>query len=142
MPSKSPGSALGDLLGGQIQIFFGNLPTMIPHIKSTRLRGIAVTTARRSNALPGIPTVGETLPGYESVGWQGVLGPEGLPKDIVVRWNNEMHRIVQLSDVKGYLAALGIEPTDGSPEQFHAFLKREIEKWQKVVKVAGIKPER
>jgi tripartite-type tricarboxylate transporter receptor subunit TctC len=142
VPYKGAGPALSDLLGGQIQIFFGNLPTMIPHINSKRLRGIAVTTARRSNALPEIPTVRETLAGYESVAWQGVLGPKGLPKDIVVRWNYEVNRIVQLSDVKAYLTALGVEPADTSPEQFHAFLEREIDKWQKVVKRAGIKPER
>ena len=142
VPYKSIPSALNDLLGGQIQVFFGNLPAMIPHIKSKRLRGIAVTTARRSNALPEIPTVGETVVGYEAVAGPGVLGPKGLPKDIVVRWNNEINRIVQLPDVKERLAALGIDSADGSPEQFHAFLKREIAKWQRVVKVAGIKPER
>jgi tripartite-type tricarboxylate transporter receptor subunit TctC len=139
-PYKSISSALNDLLNGQIQIFFGNLPTMIPHIKSKRLRGIAVTTAKRSNALPEIPTVSETVVGYEAVAGQGVLGPRGLPKDIVVRWNTEVNRIVQLPDVKERLLALGMDSADGSAEQFHAFLKREIAKWQKVVKVAGIKP--
>lgn len=142
VPYKGAGPALSDLLGGQIQIFFGNLPTMIPHIRAKRVHGIAVTTARRSNALPEIPTVGETLSGYESVAWQGVLGPKGLPNDIVLRWNNEVNRITDLPDVKQYLAALSIEPANASPEQFHAFLKREIEKWQKVVKAAGIRPER
>jgi tripartite-type tricarboxylate transporter receptor subunit TctC len=132
---------VNDLRGGQIQIFFGNLPTMIPQIKSGRLRGIAVTTAKRSNALPEIPTVGETVAGYESVAGPGVLGPKGLPKDIVVRWNNEVNRIGQLPDVRDRLASFGIDTADASPEQFHAFIKREIEKWQKVVKAAGIKPE-
>ena len=92
--------------------------------------------------MPEIPTVGETVTGYEAVAWPGLLGPKGLPKDIVVRWSNEFNRIVQLPDVKEPLAALGIDTADASPEQFHAFLEREIEKWQKVVKVAGIKPER
>ena len=142
VPYKSIPSALNDLLGGQIQVFFGNLPAMIPHIKSKRLLGIAVTTAGRSNALPEIPTVGETVAGYEAVAGPGMLGPKGLPKDIVVRWNNEINRIVQLPDVKERLVALGIDPAGGSPEQFHAFLEREIAKWQRVVKVAGIKPER
>ncbi len=141
VPYKGAGPALNDLLGGQIQIFFGNLPTMIPQIKSKRLRGIAVTTAKRSNAVPEIPTVGETVAGYEAVGWQGILGPKALPKDIVMRWNNEINHILQLSDVKERLAADGINAGGGSPERFHEFLKREIEKWQKVVKVAGIKPE-
>ncbi len=142
VPYKSIPSALNDLLGGQIQVFFGNLPAMIPHIKSKRLRGIAVTTAGRSNALPEIPTVGETVVGYEAVAGPGVLGPKGMPKDVVVRWNNEINRIVQLPDVKERLAALGMDSAGGTPEQFHAFLEREIAKWQRVVKVAGIKPER
>lgn len=114
---------------------------MIPQIKSKRLRGIAVTTAKRSNAVPEIPTVGETVTGYEAVGWQGVLGSKALPKDIVTRWNDEINRILQLSDVKERLAADGIVSAGGSPERFHEFLNREIAKWQKVVKVAGIKPE-
>ena len=141
VPYSDAGTVLGSLLGGQIQIVFGNLPTMIPQIKSERLRGIAVTTARRSNAVPDIPTVAETLAGYEAVSWQGVLGPKGLPKDIVVRWNSEVNRIVQLPDVKDRLAALGIDAVDESPQQFHAFLEREIAKWQKVVKIANMKPE-
>ena len=141
VPYKGASPALNDLLGGQIQIFFGNLPTMIPQFKLKRLRGIAVTTAKRSNAVPEIPTVGETVGSYEAVGWQGVLGPKALPKDIVARWNNEINRILQLSDVKEYLAADGIASASGSPEHFHVFLRSEITKWQKVVKVAGIKPE-
>jgi len=100
------------------------------------------SAAKRSYAVPEIPTVGETVAGYEAVGWQGLVGPKAIPKDIVARWNNEINRIVQRPDEKEYLAALGIDAADGSPEQFHAFLKREIAKWQKVVKVAGIKPER
>ena len=141
VPYKSIPSALNDLLSGQIQIFFGSLPAMIPDIKSKRLRGIAVTTARRSNALPEIPTIGETVVGYEAVAGPAVLGPKGMPKDVVVRWNNEINRIVQLPDVKERLAALGMNSTGGKPQQFHAFLKREIAKWQKAVKGAGIKPE-
>ena len=140
VPYKGVAPALNDLLGGQIQIFFGSLTTMIPQIKSKRLRGIAVTTAKRSNAVPEIPTVGETVSGYEAAGWQALLGPKALPKDIVTRWNNEINRILQLSDVKERLAAHGIDAGGGSPERFHEFLKREIAKWQKVVKVAGIKP--
>jgi tripartite-type tricarboxylate transporter receptor subunit TctC len=140
VPYKSISSTLNDLLSGQIQVVFGNLRTMIPHIQSKRLRGIAVTTARRSNALPETPTVGETVAGYEAVAGPGVLGPKGIPKAIVVRWNKEINRILQLPDVKERLAALGIDAADSAPEQFQAFLKREIAKWQKVVKVAGIKP--
>jgi tripartite-type tricarboxylate transporter receptor subunit TctC len=142
VPYQSIPLAVNDLLGGQIQIFFGNLPAMIPDIKSKRLRGIAVTTARRSNAVPEIPTIGETVVGYEAVAGPGVLGPKGMPKDVVVRWNNEINRIVQSPDVKERLASFGMDSASGTPEQFHAFLKREIEKWRKVVEIVGIKSER
>ena len=140
VPYKGIGLALNDLLGGQIQLIFGGFPPMIPQIKSNRLRGIAVTTAKRSNAMPHIPTVGETVPGYEAVQWFAILGPKALPKDVVTRWNNEIDRIVQLPDVKERMAGDGLEPAGGSPERFREVLKREIAKWQKVVKTAGIKP--
>ena len=140
VPYKGIGLALNDLLGGQIQLIFGGFPPMIPQIKSNRLRGIAVTTARRSNAVPDIPTVGETVPGYEAVQWFAILGPKALPKNVVTRWNNEIDRIVQLPDVKERMAGDGLEPAGGSPERFREVLKREIAKWQKVVKIAGIKP--
>jgi len=140
VPYKGIGLALNDLLGGQIQLIFGGFPPMIPQIKSNRLRGIAVTTARRSNAVPNIPTVGETVPGYEAVQWFAILGPKALPKDVVTRWNNEIDRIVQLPDVKERMAGDGLEPAGGSPERLREVLKREIAKWQKVVRTASIKP--
>ena len=140
VPYKGIGLALNDLLGGQIQLIFGGFPPMIPQIKSNRLRGIAVTTARRSNAVPNIPTVGETVPGYEAVQWFAILGPKALPKDVVTRWNNEIDRIVQLPDVKERMASDGLEPAGGSPERLREVLKREIAKWQKVVRTASIKP--
>ena len=140
VPYKGAGPALNDLLGGQIQLIIGVMPQMIPQVKSNRLRGIAVTTAKRSNAVPDIPTVGETVPGYEAVQWYGVLSPKALPKDIATRWNNEINRILQLPDVKERMAGDGMEPAGGSPERFREVLKRDVAKWQKVVKIANIKP--
>jgi len=140
VPYKGTGPALNDLLGGQIQLIFGALSVMIPHVKSNRLRGIAVTTAKRSSAVPDIPTVAETVPGYEVVQWNAVLGPKALPKDIVARWNREIDRILQLPDVKERMAGNGMEPAGGSPERFREVLEREVAKWQKVVKIANIKP--
>ena len=113
---------------------------MIPQVKANRVRGIAVTTAKRSGALPDIPTVAETVAGYEAVQWAAVFGPQALPKEIVGRWNREIDRILQLPDVKERLAGDGMEPAGGSPERFREILKRDIAKWQKVVKVANIKP--
>jgi tripartite-type tricarboxylate transporter receptor subunit TctC len=139
VPYKGAGPALNELLGGQIQLIIGTLPTVISQVKSNRLRGIAVTTNKRSNAVPDIQTVAETVPGYEAVNWAAVLGPKALPKDIVVHWNNEINRILQLPDVKERMAGDGIEPAGGSAERFREVLKRDIAKWQKVVKIANIK---
>jgi tripartite-type tricarboxylate transporter receptor subunit TctC len=90
--------------------------------------------------LPEIPTVAETVPGYEASGWTAVLGPKALPKDIVARWNREINRIVQLPDVKERMAGDGMEPAGGSPDRFREVLTRVVAKWQKVVKTANIKP--
>jgi tripartite-type tricarboxylate transporter receptor subunit TctC len=140
VPYKGIGLALNDLLGGQIHLIFGGMPPMIPQIKANRLRGIAVTTAKRSSALPDIPIVAETVPGYEAVQWFAVLGPKALPKDIVARWNKDIDRIVQLPDVKERMAGEGMEPVGGPPERFLEVLRRDIAKWQKVVKIGNIKP--
>ena len=140
VPYKGTGPALSELLGGQIHLMFGNMSVMVPHVKSNRLRAIAVTTARRSNVLPDIPTVADSLPGYEAVTWAAVLGPKTLPKDIVARWSSEIERIVQLPDVKERLVANGMETVGGSPERVRKVLERDVAKWQKVVALAGIKP--
>ncbi len=139
VPYKGAGPALIDVLGGQIQLNFGAMPTMVSQVKNNRLRGIAVTTAKRSTAVPDIPTVAETVPGYEAVGWVAVFGPKALPKEIVTRWNSEINRILQLPDVKERLASDGMDAAGGTPENFRAMLKRDVAKWQNVVKAAGIK---
>ena len=140
VPYKGLGPALNDLLGAQIQVVFGGMPQMIPQVISNRIRGIAVTTQKRSNAVPDIPTVAESVPGYEAVQWTALLGPKALPKEIVARWNSELNRILQLSDVKERMAGAGTEPAGGSPERFREVLRRDVAKWQKVVRVAHIEP--
>ncbi len=140
VPYKGAGPALIDVLGGQIQLNFGAMPTMVSQVKANRLRGIAVTTAKRANAVPDIPTVAETVPGYEAVGWVAVFGPKALPKGIVTRWNSEINRVLQMPDVKERLAGDGMDTAGGTPESFRALLKRDVAKWQAVVKFAGIKP--
>lgn len=115
-------------------------PYRAVRVRLHRLRGIAVTTIKRSNAVSDIPTVAETVPRYEAVQWTAVLGPKALPKDIVARWSKEINRILQLSDVKERMTGAGTEPVGGSPERFREVLTRDIAKWRKVVKVANIKP--
>jgi tripartite-type tricarboxylate transporter receptor subunit TctC len=141
VPYKGAGPALNDLLGGQIQLAFVGMPIAIPQIKANRVRGIAVTTAKRSNALPDVPTVAESMPGYEASGWYAVFGPKGLPRDIAARWNSEVNRILQLSDVKERMAGLGVDPAGGSPERLREVIRRDVAKWQEVVRARNIKAE-
>ena len=139
---KGTGPALNDLLGGQIQLIFGSAPSTIPLVRANRLRAIAVTTTKRSAALPDLPTVAEAgVPGYELVLWYGVLGPKNLPKNIVARWNTEIRKATKLPDMKERLASEGFDIDDSPPEVFQAVLKRDVAKWAKVVKDAKIKLE-
>ena len=141
VPYKGMGPALNELIGGQIQLVIGVMVQMIPHVRSNRVRGLAVTTAKRSSAVPELPTVGETVPGYEAVSWNAVLGPKALPRDVVARWNSEVNRILLMNDVKERLANDGMVAVGGAPDRVAEVLKRDIGKWQRVVKTAGIKPE-
>ncbi len=137
---KGTGPALNDLLGGQIQLIFGSAPATIPLVRANRLRAIAVTTTKRSAALPDLPTVAEAgVPGYEVVLWYGVLGPKGLPKNIVQRWNAEIRKATKLPDLKERLISEGFDIDDSPPEVFQGMLKRDVAKWIKVVKEAKVK---
>lgn len=139
VPYKGTIAAINDLFGGQLHFIIGSLPALIPQVKANRLRGIGVTTAKRSPALPEVPAIAEILPGYEAVNWGAVWGPKGLPADIVARWNREINRMLLLPEIKERLAANGMEPSGGTPERLREILKRDVAKWQNVVKVAGIK---
>ena len=137
---KGTGPALNDLLGGQIQMIYGSAPSTIPLVRGNRLRAIAVTTTKRSAALPDIPTVAEAgVPGYEVVLWYGVLGPKGLPKTIVARWNAEIRKATKLPDMKERLISEGFDIADSPPEVFQAVVRRDVAKWVKVVKDAKVK---
>ena len=135
VPYKGTGPALNDLLGGQIQLIFGSAPSTIPLVRSNRLRAIAVTTGKRSSALPELPTVAEAgVPGYQVELWYGVLAPKGLPPAIVARWNAEIRKATKLPDLKERLIAEGFEIADSPPEVFQAVLKRDVARWAKVVR--------
>ena len=139
IPYKGTGPALTDLLGGQVQVVFGALPAMIPQHKAGRLRGIAVTTAKRNGAVPDIPTVGETVPGYEAILWYATLGPKNLPKEIVTRLNTEIANAIKAPVMQERMAGEGLDPAGGPPQQFRDVLNRDVPKWRKVVKDANIK---
>ena len=139
VPYKGSTAGISDLMSGQIQLIFSGLTGMLPHHNANRVRGIAVTSAKRSSAVPNLPTVGETLPGYESVSWAAILGQKGMPKAIVTRWNTEINRMLQLPDVKEKMASSGLDIVGGTPEHLRNVLANDIAKWQKVVKAADIK---
>jgi len=139
VPYKGQGPALNDVVGGQIQVLSGSPMVIYPHVKSTRLRGIAVTSAKRSSAMPEIPAFAETVPGFESLSWQAMLGPRALPRDIAARWNAEMNNVLHLPEMKERLASDSMEVAGGPPERFLDQLKRDVAKWQKVVKVGNIR---
>jgi len=139
IPYKGTGPALTDLLGGQIQVLFGAMPAMIPQHKGGRLRGIAVTTAKRSGVLPDIPTVGETIKGYEAILWYAAWGPKGLPKEIVMLLNTEIANAIKAPVMQERMAGEGLDPAGGPPEQFRNVLRRDVPKWIKVVKEANVK---
>ena len=130
-----------DLLGRQVDVYFSPMPASIEYIKTGKLHGLAVTTATRSEALPDMPTVDEFVPGYESSGWYGVGGPTGTPAEIVNKLNNEINAGLADPNMKTRLADLGGTVIAGSPSDFGSFVAAETEKWAKVVRFAGIKPE-
>jgi tripartite-type tricarboxylate transporter receptor subunit TctC len=140
VPYKGSTGGVADLMSGQIQLIFSGLTGMIPHHKANRVRGIAVTSAKRSQAVPDLPTVAETVAGYESVSWAAIIGQKGLPKPVAVRWNEEINRILQMPDVRERMASSGLEIVGGTPAQLREALTTDIAKWKKVVSVAGIKP--
>lgn len=139
IPYKGTGLALNDLLAGQVQLIFGTLGVMQPHVKTGRLRGVAVTNPKRSSAFPELPTIAESLPGYEAALWYGLWGPKGLPLDVVTLWNREIRRAAQTQDIKERFVTEGIEAADGAPELFRDVVARDVAKWIKVVKAANIR---
>lgn len=139
VPYKGTGLALNDLLGGQIQLIFGSAPSTIPLVKSGQLRALAVTTTKRSAAMPDFPTVAEAgMPGDEVVLWYGVLGSKALPASIVQRWNTEIRNATKVPDMRERLLSEGSDIADSPPEVFQGVLKRDVEKWRDVVARAKV----
>ncbi|MDQ3260125.1 MAG: tripartite tricarboxylate transporter substrate-binding protein, partial [Pseudomonadota bacterium] len=138
VPYKGSGAALPDLLGGQVDMMFDNLPTSMPLIKSGKLRAIAITGAARSAVLPNLPTVAEAgVPGFEVTGWYGLLAPAKTPQAIIDRLNLEITKILKLPDIKARFIAQGAEPTPGTPQQLGEFIKDKTAKWASIVKASG-----
>jgi len=142
VPYKGTGQALTDLLGGHVDMLFGAIPSTIPHIRSGRLRALAVSTAKRIKALPEIRTVAESgYPGYEVASWFGLLAPAGTPREIVARLHQEAVKALHAQDLSARLATEGAEPVGNTPEEFASFIRSEIVKYAKLIKAAGLKLE-
>jgi tripartite-type tricarboxylate transporter receptor subunit TctC len=141
VPYRGEAPALADLLGGQVQLIFGNMPSSIEYLRAGKLRPLAVTTSTRSGALPGIPTVGDFVPGYQASIWYGIGAPKGTPPEIVDKLNKEINLGLADSKMKARFADLGAAVLAGSPADFGRFIAEETEKWGKVIKYAKIKPD-
>jgi tripartite-type tricarboxylate transporter receptor subunit TctC len=141
VPYRGAAPALTDLMGGQVQVIFDNLPSSIEYIRAGRLRALAVTTSTRSEALPGIPTVAETVPGYEASAWFGIGAPKGTPREIVEKLNAAVNAGLADPKLKARLADLGGSVLVGTPADFGKIIAEETEKWAKVVKFSGAKAD-
>ena len=141
VPYKGAGPATTDLIGGQVDVLFDNMPSIISHIRGGSVRALGVTSAQRSPALPDVPTVAETVPGYEASAWFGVAVPKGTPPAVVARLNREVNAALADPAMKAKLADLGGVPIAGTPEQFWAIHKMETEKWARIVQFSGAKAE-
>jgi tripartite-type tricarboxylate transporter receptor subunit TctC len=141
IPYKGAAPATTDLISGQVTLMFNNMLSAMPQVKAGRLRAVAVTSTKRSAAAPELPTIAETVPGYEASGWYGAFAPAATPRDIINRLNTEMNRAMKMPDVIQRLAGDGVEAVGTTPEQFAAYLKQEVAKWGKVVKASGAKAD-
>jgi tripartite-type tricarboxylate transporter receptor subunit TctC len=141
VPYRGQGPALTDLLGGEVQVLFATAPGTTEYIATGKLRALAVTTATRAQVLPDLPTVGDFVPGYETSQWYGISAPKNTPAETVQKLNREINVAIADTTMKARLAALGGEPLPGSPAELGKLIAAETEKWAKVVRAAGLKPE-
>jgi tripartite-type tricarboxylate transporter receptor subunit TctC len=141
VPYKGAGPALTDLMGGQVHVIFDNLPSSIGHIKGGKIRALAVTSEQREPSLPQVPTVAETVPGYEATAWFGIGMPKNTPRDVIEKVNAEVNRALADPKMRAKLAELGGKPIAGTPEDFGKVIAAETAKWEKVVISSGAKVE-
>jgi tripartite-type tricarboxylate transporter receptor subunit TctC len=142
VPYKGGGAVLPDLMAGRVSMFFGSITTLKPQVDAGKIRAIAVTTVKRSPAMPDVPTFVESgLKGYEVDGWYGLMVPGRTPRSIVGRLSSELRNVLNDADTQKRFAQRGMDPLPSTPEAFAALIRSEIVKWAEVVKAAGIQPE-
>ena len=142
MPYKGGAPAITDLIGGQVKMFFNTPGTLLQHVKAGKLRGLGMTSAKRVDYAPDIPTIAEAaLPGFEAYLWYGVYGPKTLPKLLIQRWNDTINRFLTSAQAQDYYRRSYMHTVGGTPEAFAQYHLSEIKRWGEVVKAAGIKPQ-
>jgi len=142
IPYKGGGPAVADLVGGQIALIFGNLPAVLPHAKSGKVRVLAIASAKRSPAIPDLPTMSEAgVPGFEASTWAGILAQGATPPAVVAKLHSDIMKVFAMPDTRERLIAAGSDPIGNTPKEFAAFIDAEIARWSKVVKAAGIRAE-
>jgi tripartite-type tricarboxylate transporter receptor subunit TctC len=141
VPYRGGAPAVTDLIGGQVQLYFDGISGSLDHVRSGRLRALGVTTAERADVLPDVPAIAEFVPGYEAGGWYGIGVPRNVPAEVVDKLNREINASLADPKLKARLADLGYATSGSSPAEFASMIAREIEKWDKVLKFAGIKPD-
>jgi tripartite-type tricarboxylate transporter receptor subunit TctC len=142
VPYKGAPAALTDLLGGQLDFYFATIPTALPHVKSGKLRALAMTSAKRSTVLPDVPTLAEAgVPGYDFSAWFGIIAPAKTPSEVIARLNAEIARAMQAPDVRDKLAAQGVEPTVSTSADFARQIEQEYKHGAEFAKAANLKPE-
>ena len=142
VPYRGVAPATTDLLGGRIQVLFDTLPAAIQNIRAGKIRGLAVTSKKRSDALPDVPAMNEFVPGYEAESFHGISAPKGTPREIVVKLNREINAALADPKLKAQLAELGAQVFTGTPEDYGRYLRGEIERWKKVIEFSGAKAEK
>lgn len=138
VPYKGTPPAVNDLLGGRIEVMLALSPVVMPHVKAGRVRSIAVSGSKRLPELPNVPTVAETVPGYEATTWYGLMVPRGTPKPVIDKLNGEFNKVLAMQDIIARMTAAGFQAGGGSPEDFTRYMKAEVAKWSKVIKAANI----
>jgi len=141
VPYRGGGPLMTDLVGGKVDFAFSTAPTAIPQIEGGRLRALAVPTAARSPLLPDVPTVAQTLAGYEVGNWYALLGPRGLPRPVVDRLSAAVRTVLDDAEVRRHLAAHGVEPTPSTPEELARFIREETAKWAPIIRASGATPD-
>lgn len=139
VPYKGGGQAITDLIAGQVQLAFSSVPSVLPHVKAGRLHGMAIGSAKRSPALPQVPTIAETVPGYEYTTWYGIFAPAATPKPILARLNSEIVKILAAPEMSQRFSAWGGDPASSTPEALTRYMREEMARWAKTIQTAGIR---